>query len=166
MSTTAQATRTSTGSAVERRGWWLLALLTAVMVVFGLEAFFAQPSPTEVIAGSGCCNGHALSEAPPWVYDYAGELARYMGTFMVGTGVFGLAVVFGGLRHGRRWAWYVAWYVPILFAVHAFVLGSFPFDAVTLALALVGLLLMARPVFGAAGRPQPVGDHPESAPVG
>jgi len=55
--------------------------------------------------------------------------------------------------------------VPILFAVHGFVLGSFPFDAVTLALGLIGLLLMIRPVFLSPARQQPVGDHPESAPA-
>ena len=137
------------GTAVERFGWVLLALLTAVMVVFGLEAFFAQDNANTVISGSGCCNGHRLSEAPGWVYDYSLELAKYLGTFMVGTGVFGLAVVLGGLRNGRRWAWLVSWYVPVLFAVHGFVLGSFPFDIPTLTLSIVGLLLMVRPVFGA-----------------
>lgn len=137
------------GTAVERYGWVLLALLTGVMVVFGLEAFFAQDSANSVISGSGCCNGHRLSEAPRWVYDYSLELAKYLGTFMVGTGVFGLAVVFAGLRSARRWAWLVCWYVPVLFAVHGFVLGSFPFDIPTLALGILGLLLMVRPVFGA-----------------
>jgi ATP/ADP translocase len=140
---------------VERRGWVLLALLAAVMVVFGVEAFFAQDSATAVISGSGCCNGHRISEAPAWVYDYSIEQAKYMGTFMVGTGIFALALCLSGLRSARRWAWYVAWYVPVLFAVHGFVLGSFPFDIPTLALGILGLLLMVRPVFGARG-PAPV----------
>ena len=153
------------GSAVERRGWWLLAFLAAVMVVFGAEAFFAHPSPTEVIVGSGCCNGHNLGQAPTWVYDYAGELAKYMGTYMVGTGIFALAVILGALRHGRRWAWFVAWYIPILFAVHGVVLGSFPFDAVTLGLSLVGLLLMIRPVFGPPVQRPQSDDQRQPAPA-
>lgn len=150
MSATARADRERpAGTAVERYGWVLLALLTGIMVVFGVEAFFAQGDANTAISGSGCCNGHRLSEAPGWVFDYSLELAKYLGTFMVGTGVFGLAVVLAGLRSARRWAWLVSWYVPILFAVHGFVLGSFPFDIPTLALGIVGLLLMMRPVFGA-----------------
>jgi ATP/ADP translocase len=153
------------GSAVERRGWWLLALLTCVIVVFGVEAFLSPGARSDVISGSGCCNGHTMSEAPRWAFDYAGELAKYMATYMIGTGVFGLAVVLTGLRHARRWAWYVAWYVPVLFAVHGFVLGSFPFDIPTLALGVLGLLLMIRPVFGAAAARPLSKDRPQPAPV-
>ncbi len=58
-----------------------------------------------------------------------------------------LAVVLFGLRRGERWAWAVLWWVPAMFAVHGFVLGSFPFDIVPLALTAGGLLLMVRPVF-------------------
>ena len=68
---------------------------------------------------------------------------------MVGTGVFALAVVVGGVRLGRRGAWYVAWAVPAIFAVHAFALGSMPFDLITCLIATAGQLLMVRPVFGA-----------------
>lgn len=136
------------GTAVERWGWILVALLAAVMVVFGLEAYFSQQSATDVIAGSGCCNGHRLGEAPSWVYLYAQEMGRYMGTYMFGTGLFALTVIIAGLRTGRRWAWIVCWYVPFLFVVHGFALGSFPFDIAPLALTTLGQLLMIRPVFG------------------
>lgn len=149
MTTTSGArTTVPAGTAVERWGWVLVALLAAVMVVFGLEAFFVQQGATDVINGSGCCDGHRLGEAPGWVFDYAGEQAKYMGTYLFGTGIFGLAVILSGLRAARRWAWLVCWYVPVLFAVHGFVLGSFPFDIAPLALTTLGLLLMVRPVFG------------------
>ena len=136
------------GTAVERRGWVLVALLAAVMVVFGLQAYFSAPSPDAPIVGSLCCTGERLSEAPPWVYDYAGELAKYMATYMVGTGVFALSVLIGGVRTGRRGAWWVAWCVPAIFAVHAFALGSFPFDLITCLITVAGQVLMIRPVFG------------------
>ena len=146
-------TRTVTaGTAIERYGWVLLALLCAIVVAFGVEAFAAQDSADAAINGSACCTGHRFSEAPSWTYRYGIEMARYMGTYMVGTGVFGLAVVLAGLRRARRWAWAVCWYVPVLFAIHGFVLGSFPFDIPTLALGILGLLLSVRPVF-AARRP-------------
>lgn len=149
MSTTTASMEVSrpAGSALERKGWVLVALLAAVMVVFGLQAYFSQESPTDAIVGSGCCNGHRLSEAPGWVFQYSQEMGKYMGTYMVGTGLFALAVILFALRLGRRWAWIVCWYVPILFAIHGFALGSFPFDIAPLALTGLGQLLMIRPVF-------------------
>jgi nicotinamide riboside transporter PnuC len=44
----------------------------------------------------------------------------------------------------------VCWYIPALFAFHAFALGSLPFDAVTMGISVVGMLLMTRPVLGTA----------------
>ena len=148
--TATPTTRTTrpAGTGVERWGWVLVALLAAVMVVFGFEAYLAHESANQAINGSGCCTGHRLSEAPSWVYLYAQEMGKYMGTYMVGTGLFGLAVIFSGLRTARRWAWVVCWYVPLLFVIHGFALGSFPFDIVPLALTSLGQLLMIRPVFG------------------
>ncbi len=86
-----------------------------------------------------------------------------MGTYMVGTGLFGLAVIFSGLRAGRRWAWAVCWYVPLIFVIHGLALGSFPFDIVPLALTGLGQLLMIRPVF-ARRVPVPTADR-RGAPV-
>ncbi len=136
------------GSAVERKGWVLLALLAAVMIVFGLQAYFSQEAPTDAINGSACCTGHRLSEAPGWVFLYYQEMGKYMGTYMLGTGLFALAVILFALRLGRRWGWIVCWYVPVLFVIHGFALGSFPFDIAPLALTALGQLLMIRPVFG------------------
>ena len=151
------ATGRPRGTMVERYGWVLLALLTAVITVFGLEAYLSQGSASDAINGSLCCTGHRLSEAPPWVFDYAGELGKYLGTYMVGTGLLGLAVVLGGLRRARLWAWVACWYVPVLFGVHGFVLGSFPFDIPTLTLGIAGQLLMIRPVFGRRADDEPSG---------
>jgi hypothetical protein len=76
-----------------------------------------------------------------------------MGTYMAATGIFGLVLCAVPLRRGERWAWWTAWTVPALFAVHGFALGSFPFDIVPLALTTLGLLLMARPVLGGRAGP-------------
>ncbi|WP_375401185.1 hypothetical protein [uncultured Amnibacterium sp.] len=53
------------------------------------------------------------------------------------------------LRTGRRWAWAACWYVPVMFAIHSVVLGSGLFDVITGSIAILGQLLMIRPVFGA-----------------
>lgn len=138
--------------AIEAKGWILVGLLCGVMVLFSTQMMFTKPDPTTAITGSGCCNGERFSTAPTWTYDYAGELARYMGTFTLGMGLFGLALVLVPLRRRELWAWLVLWYVPVLFAVHGFWLGSFPFDIAPLALTTLGLLLMAGPVFRSRAR--------------
>jgi hypothetical protein len=146
-----RGTRRATG--VERHGWVLVALLCLVMVVFGAGAYFGTQDPDTPIVGSMCCNGERLSTVDAWVYAYAGEMAKYMGTYMAATGIFGLVLCAVPLRRGERWAWWTAWTVPALFAVHGFALGSFPFDIVPLALTTLGLLLMARPVLGGGAGP-------------
>ena len=135
----------------ERYGWVLVAALCTLMTVFGAMAFFLTPDPAAPIDGSLCCTGQQLSTADPWVFEYVHEIARYMATFMFGMGLFGLLLATVPLRRGEQWAWVVLWYVPVLFAVHGFVLGSFPFDIPPLVLTTLGLLLSARTVFG---RPQ------------
>lgn len=133
---------------VEGKGWVLVALLSAVMMVFGLGAYFSGSDLEAPITGSGCCNGERLGELPAWGVAYLEEVTRYMATFMFGMGLFGFLLTVVALRRRQRWAWGVLWYVPALFAIHGFALGSFPFDIGPLVLSSLGLLLMARPVLG------------------
>jgi hypothetical protein len=132
---------------VERKAWILLALISAVIVAFGLMMLLGDPP--EEITGSQCCAGRLLSDATPWMVDYATELARYMGIFAVGLGILALTLVLVPFRRRERWSWFALWYLPALFAWHGFVLGSFPFDIVPLTISLLGLMLSARLFFGA-----------------
>ena len=154
----------SQGRFIERKAWVLLALIAGVTIVFGLMAYLApQDQMADMpIQGSKCCTGEVLSKSEPWVADYAGELAKYMGTFMVGTGVFAMSVILGPFRRRERWAWAVLWYLPALFAIHGFALGSFPFDIVPLALVTLGLVLPIR-LFWGSGRPVVATPAPASA---
>jgi ATP/ADP translocase len=153
MTLTTDAPTTTTSTAIERKGWILVGLLAVVMILFGLMAFFGGgPGRSTAITGSECCNGERFDTVAPWAYDYTGEIARYMATYMFATGVLALVLVLVPLRRREPWAWAVLWIVPLLFAVHGFALGSFPFDIAPLTLTTAGLLLMARPVFGSAGR--------------
>jgi hypothetical protein len=154
MTLTAEAPTTATSSAIERKGWLLVGLLAVVMILFGLMAFFGGgPGRSTPISGSECCNGQRFDTLPAWAYDYTGEIARYMATYMFATGVLALVLVLVPLRRRERWAWAVLWTLPLLFAVHGFVLGSFPFDLVPLGLTTLGQLLMVRPVFVDGDRP-------------
>lgn len=139
---------TMRASTIERYGWVLLALLGVVLTAFGAMAFLGDPGRDTPITGSQCCNGLSFSSVDAWAYEYAGEIARYMATYMLAAGVLTLLIVLIPLRRHERWAWLALCYLPVLFLVHGAVLGSFPFDYVPLGLSVVGLVLMVRPVFG------------------
>ncbi len=144
------------GNIVQRKAWILLALISTLMMVFGLQMYFSTPDLNQPIVGSLCCNGRKLSTATPWTIDYMLELAKYMGTFTVLDGVFAMALVLVPFRRRQRWAWWVLWAVPALFLVHGAVLGSFPFDLVPLGISLLGLLVPVRLFFPAKqAAPQP-----------
>jgi hypothetical protein len=154
----------SQGSFIERKAWVLLALIAGVTIVFGLMAYLSPQDQTaaQPIEGSKCCTGEVLSNEEPWVTDYTGELGKYMGTFMAGTGVFAMALILGPFRRRERWAWGVLWYLPALFAIHGFALGSFPFDIVPLAMVTLGLVLPIR-LFWGSRRPVIAAAAPTSA---
>jgi len=140
-------------STIERYGWVLLALIGVVLTAFGAMAFLGGPGRDTPITGSKCCNGLSFSTVDPWAYDYAGEIARYMATYMLAAGVLTLVMVLIPLRRHEKWAWFALCYLPVLFMVHGAVLGSFPFDYVPLGISVVGLALMVRPVFGGRAGP-------------
>lgn len=144
------------GNFAQRKAWILLALISAVMIAFGLQMYFSVPDLNQPIVGSLCCNGQKLSTATPWTIDYMQELAKYMGTFTTLAGVFGMALVLIPFRRRQRWAWWLLWALPALFLVHGAVLGSFPFDLAPLAFCLAGLLIPARLFFPSRQKsPQP-----------
>lgn len=169
MSRSTSASRTRGGASVrlagtllERWGWVLVGVWFAVLILFALTSSGAG-ARSDRIDGSGCCNGHSYVAAPLWTFQYANETFGYQATFQFGMGLFGLLVVLTALRRGRRWAWLACWYVPIMFAIHAFVLGSGLFDVVTGSIALLGQLLMIRPVFGRRGVHTDPADEPRPA---
>lgn len=135
------------GNVVERWAWVLLALISAVMILFGFMMFFTRPPLEEPISGSLCCNGQRLADLPSWGVDYLNEMAKYMGTFTILAGLLAMLVIVVPYRRRERWAWYALWVLPLLFLVHGAVLGSFPFDYGPLTLTTLGLLLPARQFF-------------------
>ena len=137
------------GTVVERFGWTLDALLCVALIVMGVGNFVsAGDSASTPIDGSGCCNDRRFDQAPHWTFQYLHETFHYEWSFGLGMGVFGLALIVFALRLGQKWAWFACLYLPVMFAIHAFALGSGMFDVITMAITIVGLALMVRPVFG------------------
>ncbi len=147
------------GTLIERSGWLLDALLCVALILMGVgDLIGSGDSASTPIDGSGCCNGHRFDQAPHWTFQYLQETFHYEWSFGLGMGIFGLALIVFALRRGQRWAWFACLYLPVMFAIHSFALGSGMFDVITMAITILGLALMIRPVF--AVRPQVI--HPPS----
>ena len=135
-----------TGNIVERKAWILLALIAGVLILFGLQ-MMSPADLTAPISGSPCCSGKVLSDvaaSTPWMIDYAGELAKYMGSFTIMAGVLAMVIIVIPYRRQQRWSWFALLTMPILVLFHGLVLGSFPFDLGPLAFVTLGLLIPVR----------------------
>ena len=141
------------GTVIERWGWLLDALLCVALILMGVgDLVGSADSASTPIDGSGCCNGHRFDQAPQWTFQYLQETFHYEWSFGLGMGIFGLALIVFGLRRGQRWAWFTCLYLPVMFAIHSFALGSGIVDVITMSITILGLALMIRPVF--AGPPE------------
>ena len=112
--------------AYEKHAWILLlatavfSMILALLITFApLQAcFVCNPEATGFISG--------------------------LGTFFVGTNIFGIAIILKAYRRGQKWAWYTLLFYPIIFAIH----GSFIIFELPLAIvSLLGLLLPYRKFF-------------------
>ncbi len=75
----------------------------------------------------------------------------FVGLFFSGFIILTIAISLTSFRHGKKWAWYSLWYVPIIYAVADYTqitggqVGWGIFS--TLAIPLLGLLLPCRKFF-------------------
>jgi hypothetical protein len=72
---------------------------------------------------------------------------RLRGSLALGVTILSLALIFGGYRHGHRWAWYALWFWPVFFSLHIVAFGTVMPDAILAALAVIALLLPVRTFF-------------------
>lgn len=81
---------------------------------------------------------------PAWVSvgGAPGELAFdvFARTLGPGMAIFSLATAAKPYRRGEKWAWYVLWYWPLLFLIHAIAFGSVIHGLPLFIIALMGLL--------------------------
>jgi len=138
--------------AYERHAW-------LVFFVFGLLAVISSPigllgmppnPPSPVIT-----TGLSLDEMAariPGILDYIGGISRQLGNFMLATGVMLTGIAAVPYRKGERWAWYVAWILPVVLIIQ--IANSLPtggylveLDLAFLPVALAGLFLPYRKFF-------------------
>ena len=144
--------------AYEKYAWLIpfamgIALLIGVIVVFIAPRIIidAPGSAFESLTGSTFGQMLALS---PGVASYIYYLIRTFAFFEAGLLAFLAVVSATAYRRGERWAWYLTWLVPALFALdlpYEYFVRGVPFIDVSsiifVAILLVGLLLPYRKFF-------------------
>jgi hypothetical protein len=119
-------------SAHARAGQALLALFGLLCIVFSASVYAAEdPFPSDANA--------------------------LIATWGVGMGVLVIVLSTAGLRSGQRWPWLALWVLPVFFAAHVALLGTWIPDGVLLALSVVAL---------AVTKPRPVADEASRAAAG
>ena len=99
--------------AIGRRGWWVLALIAATLVVFGigdvLLGVMADPAITRTLSGRSPDAVRAAEPTAFRLYDFA---SRGAGLNLLLLGILLLAIVAIPYRAAERWAWWLAWFLP------------------------------------------------------
>ncbi len=139
--------------AYERHLWMVFFAIGLIIFVFGALLILAgirliSPDPiipTQVVSGGK--SWEQLS-ADPATERYIRNVLGGLGTYLVGYGIFAMAISAGGYRTGQRWAWYALWYVPAnAVVVIATGYGALVLWVIFLILSLVALLLPYRSFF-------------------
>lgn len=103
-------------STTARAGQALLALFGLLCIVFSASVYAAEdPFPSDANA--------------------------LIATWGVGMGVLVIVLATVGLRSGQMWPWLALWVMPVFFAAHVVLLGTWVPDGVLLALSVVALAL-------------------------
>ena len=132
---------------------WILIAIVGVVFIFDALVFFAGVNPDPPLFQSligqslSSFNSSFPKEAAAMTYLFHG-----IGLFVLGLGIFTIAISYKPYRKGERWSWYIVWYLPIvmfLSTIANYVDGgqSWPLDLVLLIVSLAGLLLPYRKFF-------------------
>jgi hypothetical protein len=102
--------------ATARAGQALLALFGLMCIVFSASVYAVEdPFPSDANA--------------------------LIATWGVGMGVLVIVLATAGLRSGQMWPWLALWVMPVFFAAHVALLGTWIPDGVLLVLSVVALAL-------------------------
>jgi hypothetical protein len=103
---------------LERRAWWLLLTLTALIAVVGLWAFaIGIKEDASVPLGFTGLTAAQLEAASPEGYRLIDFHARFAGLSLTTIGTLLSFVLLGAFREGRPWAWWAMWTLPAWAAV-------------------------------------------------
>lgn len=106
------------GSLAERYGWVVLAVLSAIIALFGLTDMMSggatfQSGEQVMMESIGGTTWQALQADRPRVANLIDYQVRAGGSSLLVMGLVNLAVVWKAFRHGERWAWYTQWVWPL-----------------------------------------------------
>ena len=139
------------GSARTReRAWIIFFVLGVLAVVTAPIMLLGNPPNPPSPEGSTGLTSDEIAVRVPGIADYIGSISRQLGNFMLAFGVLLMGVAAGPLRRGERWAWFVAWMVPVLLVIQ--LLNSrgghgWQLDLGVLAVTVAGLVASYRKFF-------------------
>jgi hypothetical protein len=98
----------------QRRAWWLLFAIAAMIAMFGATDVAVGPAadPEIALGVSGRTHAELLAESADGfrMYDFT---TRTQAWVLLTLGLLMLVIVAGPYRRGERWAWWAMWLLPI-----------------------------------------------------
>jgi hypothetical protein len=98
---------------LERHAWWGLALMTVLVVIFGVTDVLSGPSADVAIpmslTGLTLAELEAESAAAYRLFDF---FTRVNGWSLIMLGLLTTAVLVFAYRRHQRWAWWTMWLLP------------------------------------------------------
>jgi hypothetical protein len=99
---------------LERHAWWVLLLVAAMLVAFGITDILggAAADPAIPLGLTGKTNAELQAESADAfrMFDF---FTRVNGASLLFIGVLAAAVILVPFRRNERWAWWATWTLPI-----------------------------------------------------
>ena len=144
---------------LQRHSWWLLLAMTVLVAVIGLSpVIFGIKEDASVPLGISGVTASQLEAASAQGYRLLDFEVRSGGIALIVIGTLLSAVLLGGFRKNRRWAWWVVWVLPawgaaicVLILAIGIAPGQRPpipmFSGAVIAALSTALLLVSAPAF-------------------
>jgi hypothetical protein len=132
---------------------WILIAVSGVFFIFDGLVFLAginpDPSLFQSLIGQSLSSFQASHPTQAGAMQY---LFHGFGLLALGLGIFTIAISYVPYRRGERWAWYIAWYLPVFMLIAAIANYTFGGEAwsaglIFVIVTLAGLTLPFRKFF-------------------
>lgn len=95
---------------VQRAGWWVLAVITALLTLNGVVWYFVGPGMAVGYAAKiTSMTADAFTSLYPRLAQHMGDNAQQTGVLYAAFGLMGFIASLEGLRKGSRLAWAITW---------------------------------------------------------